>query len=140
MKARVQTLSYVFLIFFLLLKSNCTKTKDIALLYGSLKPVAVRSMITTWMRASRELREVQWQGELQSFEQKLFALVCDYGAALRALPDNEHLTLVLKGLGSENENRREDRIHVLAKEQLQGCLQGSVSSSALQSGALTYSF
>ncbi len=89
---------------------------------------------------AKQEREVQWQGELQSFEQKLFALVCDYGAALRALPDNEHLTLVLKGLGSENENRREDRIHVLAKEQLQGCLQGSVSSSALQSGALTYSF
>ncbi len=89
---------------------------------------------------AQQEREKQWQGELADFEQKLFALVCDYGAALRTLPDNEHLTLVLKGLGDENESRREDRIHVLDKTQLQGCLQGSVSSSALQSSALTYSF
>lgn len=90
-------------------------------------------------QAQRE-RDQQWQQELVVFEQKLFTLVCDYGAALRALPANEHLTLVLKGLGDVSENRREDRIHVLDKAQLQGCMQGDFGASQLQSSALTYSF
>lgn len=90
-------------------------------------------------QAQRE-RDQEWEQELVVFEQKLFTLVCDYSAALRALPANEHLTLVLKGLGDVNENRREDRIHVLDKGQLQGCLQGDFGASQLQSSALTYSF
>lgn len=98
------------------------------------------AQLSAQVEQAQQEREQQWQQELQSFEQKLFVLVCDYGAALRALPSDEHLTLVLKGLGAENENRREDRIHVLDKTQLQGCLQGDQEPSALQNSALTYSF
>lgn len=90
-------------------------------------------------QAKRE-REVQWQRELLAFEENLFALVCNYAAGLRTLPDGEHLTLVLKGLGDESESRREDRIHVLSKTDMQRCLQGDQAQDQLQASARTYSF
>ena len=89
--------------------------------------------------AKRE-RELQWQQELEEFEENLFALVCNYAAGLRTLPDDEHLTLVLKGLGDENESRREDRIHVLSKTDMQRCLQGDQAQLQLRESARTYSF
>jgi len=90
-------------------------------------------------QAKRE-REVQWQSELVVFEENLFGLVCNYAAGLRALPEGEHLTLVLKGLGDESESRREDRIHVLNKTDMQRCLQGEQSREQLRGSARTYSF
>lgn len=90
-------------------------------------------------RAERE-REEQWQGELVDFEANLFGLVCDYAAGLRTLPESEHLTLVLKGLGDESESRREDRIHVLSRVDMQRCLQGEQTHEQLQDSARTYSF
>lgn len=89
--------------------------------------------------AKRE-RELQWQQELEAFEENLFALVCNYAAGLRTLPDGEHLTLVLKGLGDESESRREDRIHVLSKTDMQRCLQGDQAQLQLRESARTYSF
>ena len=90
-------------------------------------------------QAKRE-REVQWQQELVAFEDNLFGLVCNYAAGLRALPEDEHLTLVLKGLGDESESRREDRIHVLSKSDMQRCLQGDQAKEQLHNSARTYSF
>lgn len=90
-------------------------------------------------QAKRE-REVQWQGELLAFEENLFALVCNYAAGLRTLPDGERLTLVLKGLGDESDSRREDRIHVLSKTDMQRCLQGDQGQDQLQASARTYSY
>lgn len=90
-------------------------------------------------QAKRE-REVQWQRELLGFEENLFGLVCNYAAGLRNLPEGEHLTLVLKGLGDESESRREDRIHVLSRTDMQRCLQGDQAQEQLQVSARTYSF
>lgn len=90
-------------------------------------------------QAKRE-REVQWQRELIAFEENLFGLVCNYSAGLRILPEGEHLTLVLKGLGDESESRREDRIHVLSKTDMRSCLQGDQAQQQLRGSARTYSF
>ncbi|MES3007481.1 MAG: hypothetical protein V4751_06895 [Pseudomonadota bacterium] len=89
---------------------------------------------------SRLAREEQWQRDLVAFEINLFKIVCDYSAALRMLPEEEHLTLVLKGLGEETDSRREDRIHVLPKADMQRCLQGEMTSQQLQDSARSYSF
>jgi hypothetical protein len=90
-------------------------------------------------QAKRE-REVLWQRELVAFEENLFALVCNYSAGLRTLPEGEHLTLVLKGLGDESESRRKDRIHVLSKTDMRSCLQGDQAQQQLRGSARTYSF
>lgn len=89
---------------------------------------------------SRLAREAQWQRDLAAFEVNLFKVVCDYSAALRLLPEEEHLTLVLKGLGEETDVRREDRIHVLQKIDMQRCLLGGIASEQLRDSARSYSY
>lgn len=89
---------------------------------------------------SRLAREEQWQRDLVAFEVNLFKVVCDYSAALRLLPEEEHLTLVLKGLGEETDVRRGDRIHVLQKADMQRCLLGEIASEQLQDSARSYSY
>lgn len=89
---------------------------------------------------SRLARQQQWQEELVAFEANLYSVICDYSAALRALPDDEHLTIVLKGVGDDTDERREDRVHVLRKAQMQRCLLGEITPAELQADAQRYSF
>lgn len=90
--------------------------------------------------AAKAEHEQEWQRDLAKFETRLFGVICDYSAALRVLPDDQHLTIVLKGLGAENDQRREDRIHVLNKSDMQRCQMGEIDAEQLRSSAQTYSF
>lgn len=89
---------------------------------------------------ARAQREAQWQQELAAFESSVLRLVCDYAGGLRALPPQEHVTLVLKGLGEESAERREDRILVLRQADALRCLQGEITAQQLQETAQVYSF
>jgi len=89
---------------------------------------------------ARAQRQAQWQQELASFEAALMKLVCDYAGGLRALPPQEHVTLVLKGLGEDAAQRREDRILVLRQADALRCLQGDITAQQLQQTAQVYSF
>jgi hypothetical protein len=92
------------------------------------------------VQAARQEQEQAWQSELAGFEASMFMLICDYAAALRSLPSDQRLTIVLKGLGDETEERREDRFHVLRIADMQRCLQGELSSQQLQNEGISYSF
>lgn len=89
---------------------------------------------------ARQEREQQWLSSRAGFETNLFELACNYSAALRSLPEDEHLTLVLKGLGEQNGTRYQDRIHVLDKRDILRCQQGDISPAELQARASTYSY
>ena len=83
----------------------------------------------------------QWQGEVSNFENELYGLLCDYGATLRELPDDEYLTIVLKDLGAESEDKvRADKIHVLRKSDLARCQSGRIDSAGLQESSVSYSY
>ncbi|MCB1665428.1 MAG: hypothetical protein KDI28_06580 [Pseudomonadales bacterium] len=89
---------------------------------------------------AKQEREQEWQVSLAGLETTLFELSCSYSAALRSLPDDEHLTLVLKGLGAQDGTRYEDRIHVLDKRDILRCQQGEITPAELQARASTYSY
>jgi len=89
---------------------------------------------------ARELGERQWLQELAAFESTLIGLVCDYSGGLRALPGNEHVTVVMKGLGEDTSERREDRILVLRHADALRCLQREITVQQLQDTARIYSF
>jgi hypothetical protein len=89
---------------------------------------------------ARAQREAQWQLELAAFETSLIRLVCDYAGGLRALPAQEHVTIVLQGLGDDAAQRREDRIVVLRQADALRCLQGEITAAQLQQTAQVYSF
>lgn len=108
---------------------------------AELRQLAVRQADELRAR-SESLRADQlsaWRDEVTTFEQTLFAVVCDYGASLRALPDDEHLSLVLTGLGEDGVSGiRTDRIHVMTKEALLQCQRGLISAEELMALAHSY--
>ncbi len=83
----------------------------------------------------------QWREKVLVFEYDLFATLCDYAATLRELPDNEFVTLVLRGLGNiENEGVMTDKIHVVRKPELLDCQSGEIDAASLMQGAASYSY
>ncbi|MDT8427207.1 MAG: hypothetical protein RQ757_00405 [Pseudomonadales bacterium] len=92
------------------------------------------------LEAWRQRRMEQWQQELQAFEARLFARVCEEPVLAALIPAQQHLTLVLPGLGEETAaGERRDRIHVLAAGDLQACASGQIDAQTLLSLATSYS-
>lgn len=86
-------------------------------------------------------RLAQWQQEVAGLEGRVFVVLCDYASGLRALPDDEHLTLMMTGLGSQaGEDRRPDRVHVFDKSDLLACQRGELDPEDLRSRAVSYDF
>lgn len=83
----------------------------------------------------------QWREKVLVFENDLFATLCDYAATLRELPDDEFVTLVLRGLGNiENEGAMTDKVHVVRKPELLACQSGAIDAASLMQGAASYSY
>jgi len=90
---------------------------------------------------ARELQQVQREQDLGRFESQMFATVCDYAAGLRSLSEDEHLTLVMVGVGDLTENgNRQDRIHVISQQSVAQCLRGEISGVSLAESVVTYSY
>ena len=91
-------------------------------------------------QAKAEYRQ-RWQQEIVAFEDSLFSLLCDYGATLRALPDDEHVSVKLIGLGADAELALPaDRIHVVTKTDLQACQSGDLDWQSLRQRAVSYNY
>lgn len=83
----------------------------------------------------------RWWEEVDDFEAALFAALCDYGAALRALPAGQRVTLILKGLGRDGEaGGRADRVHVLPRGDVAACGRGELDAGALAARAVSYDY
>lgn len=86
-------------------------------------------------------RLAQWQRDVADLEDQVFAVVCDYASGLRTLPDDEHLSLKMVGLGGQPEDgRRPDRMHVFARSDLLACQRGDLDPQGLRSRATSYNF
>jgi len=91
--------------------------------------------------AAEEAYAAQWQDQVVEFESKLYAAMCDYGSTLRELPLEENVTVVLTGLGDEDENqRRSDKLHVFQKSDLLQCQTGDIDQATLQQRSIQYSY
>lgn len=83
----------------------------------------------------------RWQQDILAFEQSLFGLLCDYGATLRDLPEDEHVTVVLVGLGAGAQDALPaDRLHVVAKADLLACQAAELDWQGLQQRAISYAY
>ena len=90
--------------------------------------------------AEREYAEA-WQRDLQLFRDQLYLALCEYGNSLRTLPDDEYVSVVLKGLGEDQpENRRADEVHVVSHEQIRLCADGNSDVSVLRQSATVYTY
>lgn len=109
---------------------------------------ALREQIAEQARALQARNEAleaerlaQWQQDVSDLEEQVFVVLCDYAAGLRMLPADEHLTLMMTGLGQQSgEGRRPDRVHVFDKSDLLACQRGGLEPENLRSRAVSYDF
>ena len=117
------------------------------LLLGKIEPLRQRAMSrAVELKAETELAEqryiARWHDEVSEFEQNLYMVMCNYGSTLRALPENENISIILKGLGEDSESttRRPDKIHILLKRDVQECQQGEIDIAELRERSEHYSY
>lgn len=84
---------------------------------------------------------LQLEADIVDFEHELFASLCAYGATLREVPEGEKVSLVLTGLGEDDENsERADKIFVVNKLDLNLCQNGDLDASELQAKSIVYTY
>jgi predicted nuclease with TOPRIM domain len=116
-------------------------------LLGKVEPLRQRAMSrAVELKAETELAEqryiARWHDEVSEFEQNLYIVMCNYGSTLRALPEDENISIILKGLGEDSETttRRPDKIHILLKQDIQECQQGEIDIAELRERSEHYSY
>jgi len=84
----------------------------------------------------------RWHEDVSEFEESLYIAMCNYGATLRELPNDESISLILKGLGEDdaNSNRQPDQVHVLSKIDVQECQNGAIDVAELRERSTQYSY
>jgi hypothetical protein len=83
----------------------------------------------------------QWAAQASELEANLYNLLCDYGATLKNLPEDENLTVVLKGFGNSVEDQlQSDKVHILSKADLSLCQSGSIDAASLQQRSSVYDY
>ncbi|QDP00798.1 hypothetical protein [Thalassotalea sp. PS06] len=89
-------------------------------------------------KARAEQRKQQ-RAYFAALESSLSETLCTYGGGLRALPADEHVSLIIKNAAmSTNGRGYQDRVLVFTKADIMKCLTQSIDPKALLSGAARY--
>ena len=70
----------------------------------------------------------------------LVETLCTYGNSLKALPIDEHISLVLKSAGDRVDKTYQDRILVITKRDLNACVVDKMSAEKLLTSTTSYQF
>jgi len=85
-------------------------------------------------------QEKQRASYYQSLTASLAETLCLYGNGLKALPKNEHVSLILKSGGDKDGRRYKDQIYVFNKKDISACSIDKITSVQLISKAKSYQF
>jgi len=88
----------------------------------------------------KEKQQQAYRSFLANFEASIGDTLCRFGAGLRALPDDEHVSMVLKDFESDNDNKEHDRIYVFSKANIKACGQERIDAQGLLTSATIYTF
>lgn len=105
-----------------------------------------REQLSALQVQQQQLREQNRQARQQAlatFESRLFDTVCNYAAAMRNLPDQEYVTLILADSGNvtnDDAAPSRDRVHVLTQSAITQCRQGQMDGAQLAASADTYNY
>lgn len=84
---------------------------------------------------TQEARQKQTAALVKAVSEKFTQVLCDYGASLRELSDNEHVTLQINHRGS-----RERHYWVVKKSDINQCVTGKIKAKDLLAKTATYRF
>jgi DNA repair exonuclease SbcCD ATPase subunit len=88
-------------------------------------------------------KKQQYSEFLTSFENNISNVLCRYGAGVKALPDNEHISFVLSDFGSPeaaSHKGKQDKVYVFKNKDVQSCVKDKLTPQKLLTGANTYLF
>lgn len=103
--------------------------------------IAKATELVAQSEAAQREYVARWVAEVDAFEAKLYAAMCDYGGTLRELPEQESISIILTGLGAGDEGaRRSDKIHIFKKSDLSECQSGQIDLLALRERGIEYSY
>lgn len=98
-------------------------------------------------KEQKQMREAQKaalvkanQAFLAAFEESVSDNLCRFGAGLRALPKNEHITFILNNFSRDASNKNVDRIYVFTATDVTKCVQEKMSVKDLLAKATVYDF
>ncbi|MGB2741574.1 MAG: hypothetical protein WBC60_13580 [Cognaticolwellia sp.] len=76
----------------------------------------------------------------QQLSLKLTETLCLYGNGLKALPKNEHVSVILKSAGDKSARRYKDSVLVFSKEDISRCSGDKITAAMLMDKAQAYQF
>ncbi len=88
----------------------------------------------------REMKEKAYKTFLANFEGSVGDTLCSFGAGLRELPDDEHISFILKNFGKNTEGKSQDRVYIFNKKSVKSCVAEKISPSDLLAKAEVYVF
>lgn len=88
----------------------------------------------------REMKEKAYKTFLANFEGSVGDTLCSFGAGLRELPDDEHISFILKNFGKSKEGKSQDRVYIFNKKSVKSCVTEKISPSDLLAKAEVYVF
>lgn len=102
----------------------------------SLKQQRLRKQLAEKKQARAKEQQQQMMALTNSVNNSIALSLCDYGSGLRSLPDNEHVSVVIRGL----DQSKKDHIKVFKKADIKQCVVGNIKSSQLLERASSYVF
>jgi hypothetical protein len=89
-------------------------------------------------KAKKAQRTKQQQNYYQSLSKVIGESLCSYGNALKALPKNEKVSVILKGAAQQQQHK--DKIYVFNKQDILNCVIDKISSTKLVANSEQYEF
>lgn len=77
---------------------------------------------------------------LSNFEAGIGEALCRFGGGMRALPDDEHVTFVLKGFVQGGQSGQNDKVYVFKKSKIEDCVKEKLNTDGLLNSANVYDF
>lgn len=92
------------------------------------------------LEKQREMQQQAYKTFLANFESSVGDTLCSFGAGLRELPDDEHISFILKNFGKGDDGKAQDRVYIFSKKSVKSCVTERIKPSELLSKAEVYAF
>lgn len=85
-------------------------------------------------------KEEAYKTFLANFEGSIGDTLCSFGAGLRELPNDEHITFILKDFSHNDQGNASDRVYIFSKKSVKRCVTEDISPSEMLANAKVYAF
>lgn len=110
------------------------------LLAHKVKISQLTNEVAAKQKAEQEKRMLERVNYYQQLTVKLTETLCLYGNGLKALPKNEHVSVILKSAGEKSANRYKDSILVFNKTDIANCSADKITPATLMSKGQAYQY